>query len=334
MGAVTSLFVRKVVAALDDPALAADLLRGLDLEPDGPPDVDRMISAEAYYATLERIARTIPDATGFPLRVGASMRCDDYGAFGLAWKTAPTLRGSFQRGERYGRLLTSVALYELRPVTGGALFLLHRDGDRRLGLRLSNEATLASILSIVRQVVTQPVAPRAVYLRHTGPQEPVSHTEYFGVPVTYDAPHDGFLFADDDLDRANRLGDPAISQYLTIQLDAEMSRRAPESGFAEVLMRRISDRLSEGAPRAGDMAREMGMSERTLRRRLADDGTSYQDMLARARQRLAEGLLARSEHGLAEIAFLTGFSEQSAFSRAFKGWTGDTPATYRARHRA
>lgn len=333
MGAVTSLFVRKVVATLDDPVLAGDLLRALGLDPDDPTDVDRMVSAEAYYSTLEKIAHTIPDAAGFPLRVGASMRCDDYGAFGLAWKTAPTLRGSFLRAVRYGRLLTSVSLYELRSVTGGALFLMHRDGDRRLGLRLSNEATLASIMSIIRQVVSEPVLSRAIYVRHLAPQDTAAHRAYFGVPVTFDAPHDGFLFSDADLDRTNRLGDPAIAQYLSAQLDAEMERRAPQSGFADVMLRRMSDRLSEGAPRAGDIAREMGMSERTLRRRLADDGTSYQDMLAKARQQLAEGLLARSGHGLAEIAFLTGFSEQSAFTRAFKGWTGDTPAAFRARHK-
>ncbi len=334
MGSVTSVFIRKVVAALDDPALATDLLRALDLDPDGAPDVDRMVSASDYYTMLERIARGIPDATGFPLRVGASMRCDDYGAFGLAWKTAPTLRGSFLRAERYGRLLTSVALYELRPVADGALFLLHRDGERRLGLRLSNEATLASILSIIAQIVTTPVAPRAVFLRHQAPADVAAHTAYFGVEVTFGSAHDGFLFSDADLARPNRLGDPAISQYLSQQLDAQITQRAPDSGFGEVLLRRISDRLSDGAPRATDIAREMGMGERTLRRRLAEEGETYQDVLRRARQRLAEGLLLTSDHGLAEIAFLTGFSEQSAFTRAFKGWTGKTPAAYRVQHRS
>jgi hypothetical protein len=107
--------------------------------------------------------------TDLPVRTGASMRLDEYGALGLAFKAAKTLGASYSRVERYARLWTSVAEYELRPATGGTLFILHREGERRLGMRLSNEATLASAVSIARQVCPVPLAPVEVLVSHPAP---------------------------------------------------------------------------------------------------------------------------------------------------------------------
>ena len=100
MGAVTSLFVRKVVETAGDAVDQDALLLSVGLNPEDETDVVQSVSDRAYYDLLERIADLIGDATDFPLRVGATMNCDDYGAFGLAWKTAPTLRDSFARAER------------------------------------------------------------------------------------------------------------------------------------------------------------------------------------------------------------------------------------------
>jgi AraC-like DNA-binding protein len=82
------------------------------------------------------------------------------------------------------------------------------------------------------------------------------------------------------------------------------------------------------------VARRLGQSERTLQRRLGEEGLSFQKLVDDARRELAEGLLAKSHYSLAEVAFLTGFSEQSAFNRAFKRWMNQTPAAYRESHRA
>ena len=152
MSAITSLFVRKIVDAAGEAVDRVALLSSVGLDPNSDTDVNQMVSAGDYYQLLETIAKTTNDATDLPIRVGRSMRCDDYGAFGLAWKSAPTIRDSFLRAERYGRLLTSVAQYEVLEHNKGAYFVLHRKGERRLGMRLSNEATLASVASITREV--------------------------------------------------------------------------------------------------------------------------------------------------------------------------------------
>src|SRR6056297_3430137 len=225
MGYVTSLFARKVVAAAGGAVDGAALLRGAGVDPDGPWDPKAMLLDTVYYDLLERIA-TLIDATDLPLRTGASMRLDEYGALGLAFKAATTLGGSYARVERYARLWTSVVEYELRPDPRGTLFILHRAGERRLGLRLSNEATLASAVSIARQVSPVPVAPLEVLVRHPAPRSTASHADYFDCSVRFGADLDAILFSRETLAQPNVLGDEGISRYLISHLDAELSEIA------------------------------------------------------------------------------------------------------------
>ncbi|MEM6784015.1 MAG: AraC family transcriptional regulator ligand-binding domain-containing protein [Bacteroidota bacterium] len=147
-----SLFARKVVAAASDEVDRAALLRSVGLTQDAPPDPSYMLKAEAYYDFFERVAHADGSGVTLPLRAGASMRCNDYGALGLAMKSALTLGGTFERAARCVIVLTNVAQYEVERTSGEAFMHLHREGKRRLGLRLSNEATLASLTAIAREV--------------------------------------------------------------------------------------------------------------------------------------------------------------------------------------
>jgi len=333
MGAVTSLFVRKVVRVAGDAVDQVSLLRSIGLDPNSESNVAEMVSDVAYYDLLERIADLTGGAIELPLRVGGSMNCDDYGAFGLAWKTAPTLRASFARAERYWRLLTSVAEYEVRPCDSGAYFILHRVGDRRLGLRLSNEATLASVTSIIREISTGEFVPLEVHLKHPPPATTAAHEVYFGCPVTFESDLDAIRIPSDALAKANRLGDAGITRFLLNHLDEELKKLEASGTLQEMVHDAIAQSLSDGVPKMPDVARRLGLGERTLQRRLGEQGLSFQKLVDEARRELAEGFLLQSDYSLAEVAFLTGFSEQSAFNRAFKRWMSQTPTAYRESNR-
>lgn len=317
-----------MVAAAGDGVDAAELLHSVGLDPKGPWDPGGMIPADVYYNLLERIAKQT-DVTDLPLRVGESMRCDEYGALGLAWKAARDLGGSLSRVERYARLWTSVVRYELRPDPRGILYILHRPGERRLGLRLSNEATLVSTISLARQVSPEPVTPLEVLIGHAAPKSTKAHEEWFGCPVRFDAGLDALLLSPETLAQPNILGDEGISSYLISHLDAELSAIAHETTLVDQAKAAIAQALSEGAPKMADVARGLGLSARSFHRRLSEHGMSFQTLTEDTRRELAEGLLRDDSHSLAEIAFLTGFSEQSSFTRAFKRWVGRTPASYR-----
>lgn len=317
-----------MVAAAGSQVDADALLASVGLDAEGPWDPKAMLPADSYYDMLERIASQI-DVTDLPMRVGASMQLDEYGALGLAFKAATTLGGSLQRVERYARLWTSVVEYELRPDPRGTVFVLHRTGARRLGLRLSNEATLASAVSLARQVSPKTVAPLEVLVGHPAPRAIDAHEDWFGCPVRFDAGLDALLFAPETLAQPNILGDEGISRYLTSHLDAELSEIEYEATLVTQAKDAIAQALSEGVPKMADIARGLGLSARSFHRRLAEHGMSFQTLTEDTRRELAEGLLRDDDHSLAEIAFLTGFSEQSSFTRAFKRWMGTTPASYR-----
>jgi AraC-like DNA-binding protein len=325
---VTSLFAHKVVAAAGGGVDAAAILASVGIAPNDPWDTGQMVPAERYYDMLERIAEQI-DVTDLPVRTGASMRLDEYGALGLAFKAATTLGASYARVERYARLWTSVVEYELRPSTGGTLFILHRAGERRLGMRLSNEATLASAVSIARQVCPVALAPVEVLVSHPAPRSIAAHEEWFGCPVRFGADLDAILYAEETLARPNILADEGISKYLTAHLDAELSEITREPAIVTQARAAIAQALSEGAPKMAEIARGLGLSARSFHRRLSEHGMNFQALTEQTRRDLAEGLLKDESQSLAEIAFLTGFSEQSAFTRAFKRWVGATPAAYR-----
>ncbi|SDH91770.1 AraC family transcriptional regulator [Lutimaribacter saemankumensis] len=328
MGYVTSLFARKMVAAVGAAIDPKEALAGVGIDHDAPWDPKVMIAAEDYYDLLEKMARTI-DMTDLPVHVGASMRCDDYGALGLAWKAAPNLMASCSRIERYARIWTGVVTYELRPDPRGVLFVLHRPGERRLGMRLSNEATLASAVSISRQVCPVPFSPIEVFVQHKEPRSKAFHEAWFGCPVTFDAKLDAVLISHEAMTRPNILGDEGISRYLISHLDeelAEVPTSPPIVGQAKDL---IARGLSEGTPRMADIAKGLGLSVRSFHRRLSEHGLTFQALTEQTRRELAEGLLRDERYSLAEVAFLTGFSEQSSFTRAFKRWIGTTPAIYR-----
>lgn len=328
MGYITSLFARRMVAAAGDAIDGAALLRGSGIDPDSPWDPKVMIPDGTYYDLLERIAAEV-DVTDLPVRAGASMRLDEYGALGLAFKAATTLGASYARVERYARLWTSVVEYELRPDPRGTLFILHRPGERRLGMRLSNEATLASAVSIARQVSPTPVTPLQVLIRHPAPISVAAHEEWFGCPVRFGADNDAILFARETLAQSNILGDEGISRYLVSHLETELSEIVDEAPLVSRTKDAIAQALSEGAPKMTDIARGLGLSARSFHRRLSEHGMSFQTLTEETRRDLAEGLLRDERHSLAEIAFLTGFAEQSSFTRAFKRWVGMTPASYR-----
>ena len=310
----------------------ADALLGtVGLERDGDVDPSFMIPADGYYTLFERAAAADPAATTLPLRVGASMRADDYGPFGFAWKSAPTLRGSFERASRYALVLTSVALYEVEESFDGAYMHLHREGERRLGMRLSNEATLASIMTISGEVASQPFRPEAVYLKHRAPVHTEGHEAFFGCPVQFESDRDALLVSRRTLATPNKLGDPSIAEFFDTHLEAEVGRLADTVPLERLVIDRVSPALSAGVPALSEVAKELGMSGRTLQRRLAEDGLTFQSVVDSARRRLALRLLRqRAEVTLTEVAFMTGFSDQSAFTRAFRRWTGQTPGAFRA----
>ncbi|MCB9592650.1 MAG: AraC family transcriptional regulator [Sandaracinaceae bacterium] len=325
MRGVTAQIAIRFAEAATDPGARDDLLARAGVTPstERATALRQSVGVEAYYDLLERAAEE--DDHALPFRYAASVRPEDFGAMGLAFKTASTLREALERLVRYVLVISDSLTYELAE--DGRLVMRGRPRHRR-GARLANEGALAAVASLLRQVTDSRVPLVEVTFRHPGPRSTREHRAFFGCPVRFGAPDDALRFDARTLASPTRLADEGLSAYLLAQLEDLRDRQAEPSLEARV-QRAVADGLCDGPPSREAIARRLGMSERTLHRRLAEGGLSFRAVADRARREVAESLLNDAAHSLAEVAFLTGFSEQSAFSRAFKRWSGQTPLAFR-----
>lgn len=329
MAQITSLYVYKVIRQASPGVETRDLIAKLGLDPDDPVDPSHLISSQDYYDFFAALVDRDPDGLALPWRVGASMRIDDYGAFGLAWKSAPSLRGSFFRSERYGRVLGSAESYALEQTADGLFFCLEKAGDGRPGMLLSNEASLSAVDVICREATTADFKPLTIYLKHS-PRGPVSaYEDHFGCLVHFETGRDALQVSAEQIDAPNKLGDETIATFFDRHLEKELGLLIRDEGLEQRVRRAIAEQLSEGVPTLTDIGSQLGIGTRTLQRRLSEQGHSFQSVVDSARMDMARRLLRETGYSIAEIAFLTGFSEQSGFTRAFKRWAGQTPRSYR-----
>lgn len=331
MSQITSLYVYKVVGHASQGVRTKDLVENLGLSPDGPVDPAQLVASSDYYHFFAELAKRDPDGLLLPLRIGAAMRSDDYGAFGLAWKSAPNLLGSYVRSERYGHVLGSAETYCLEKTTDGLFFSLEKVGDGSPGMLLSNEASLSAVDTISKEVSTAPFRPLAVFFKHAPRGDTAVYETHFGCPVNFESGRDALLVSEDSLNAPNKLGDASIARFFDRHLEQQLASRLTDDDLEREVRRAIANVLSEGVPRLSLIASELNLGTRTLQRRLSEQGHSFQGVVDRARKELAQRLLRETDYSLAEIAFLTGFAEQSGFTRAFKRWADQTPRSYRLR---
>ena len=322
MGWIPVVFAQKAIR-LCGPAESAAFKDLLQQAPE-----QRMRDGD-FFDLLEHIARTVSDGRSVPLRVGASMRCDDYGAFGLSFKSAPDLRGSYRRVERYGRVVTTISNFRLVNGEETSLFEVIPALPDRPGVRLTNELALSAAVALSREVSQQGFELRAVHLSQAEPDVLEPFEEHFRCPIRFGSTRDALEVANHQLHAPNRLGDDAISRFLDAHLDGALKEVTGTGMIVRQLKAEISSALSEGIPKLETLAPRLAVSPRTLQRRLAEDGMNFQGLVKDVQYALARKLLQASECRLSEVAFLTGFSDQSSFGRAFKRWSGHSPRAFR-----
>ncbi len=327
MRAVPGAVIRRIAEVSSGPESRDQLLKSVGLSPHADPIGRRheIVEEDAYYDILERA--TAEEDFALPFRYAGTVEVDDFGALGLAFKTASSVREALLRMVRYILVLSDTVEYELRDVADGGAFVLNRPSHRR-GARLANECALAADISLLRQITGTKMTPIAVSFRHRQPKSTKHHRAFFGCPVRFDDRVNALHLSNENLQTRTRLADEGLSAFILATLD-EMKRAKTERTLPAQVHRAVTDSLPDGGHNKPQIARRLGMSERTLHRRLAEHGETFQAIASRARREAAESLLANGASSLAEVAFLTGFSDQSAFTRAFKTWTGQTPRKFR-----
>lgn len=333
MSVVSSIYAKKQIESADLIANKRALRDIVGLTPERLADPTAMVPIEDYFLLLETIAESeFPDLR-FHMKTCQSMRCDEFGLFGFAFKSAPTLRHGFRRIWRYITLHNQVSLFSAEDLGNDFCWSMQAPAVNRLGSHLSNEAAMATTLTLCRETTHPDLRPKKVQFAHERAGSIDAVVAHFGQVPEFGAPADAMVFDREQVDQPCNVGDEAIWNYMLSHLDQSLaSTQAQDKGFEEEVIEEIAKLLSGGVPQLSEVSQNLGLSIRTLQRRLNDRGKTFQVLVDEARQKLALNLVATSVYSLAEVAFLTGFSEQSAFSRAFKRWSGETPRSYRIAH--
>ena len=136
----------------------------------------------------------------------------------------------------------------------------------------------------------------------------------------------------DDLDLPFAGHNPELLAILEPALATSLGEIEAQSSLPEQVKILIKRRIASGKPEISEVARELGMSERTLQRRITEQGSNYRALIEQARQELGRDLLSDKRNGIEEIAFLLGFEDTGSFYRVFRTWEGVTPAQWRGMH--
>lgn len=265
---------------------------------------------------------------GWGLTMAQCWHPGNLGVLGHAWLASSTLRTGLTRLTRYWRIVTTRAEIWIDDTPRGLRFSYALPPAHPLVESVFPDSVLSLVLEMCRVNSGERILPLQVSLRRSRPQNPAPWIDFFGCAVAFDAVENSLTFATADVDRvlptANRPLAGVFDSMLTEQL-ARLSRDDVVSRCkAEFL-----EQLSSGEPSADDIAQRLHMSSRTLQRKLAEADTTYLKLVDDTRRDMALRYIGDRGKSVSDITFLLGFSSQSAFSRAFKRWTGISPTEYR-----
>ncbi|MES1043829.1 AraC family transcriptional regulator [Bacillus obstructivus] len=191
--------------------------------------------------------------------------------------------------------------------------------------------TLAFLLELGRRGTGQPIVAKHVEFSHEMGNVQILE-EYFGCQIRVGANCNRLTLHRRDLDRPFVSYNAELLEILTPVLDQSLDEQKNKYSTAEKAKWMIKRSLTGGHTDIQTIASELGMSNRTLQRRLADEGTNFKQLLTQARHELAREYLADPLLDIKEVAFLVGYEDQNSFYRAFRHWEGDTPLHWRAEH--
>lgn len=307
---------------------AAALLRQARLAANLHVSPETWLTTAQYFALWRAVESLSPDpAIGLQMVVQTENAAHPPAT--MAAFFARDFRDGLQRLARFKHLCTpeSLTISETGGESRIAAFWPHAQGPEPASLA---DVTLAAILELGRRGTGLPLRPLRVEMtRSTPPGD--QHQAYFAAPISWHCAECALVFAREDLDRPFAGHNPDMLALLEPALAASLEEIAAQSSTADQTRILIRRRMASGKPDIAEIAAELGLSERTLQRRITEDGTSYRSLLDEERREMGRQLLARSGHGIDEIAFLLGFQDTSSFYRAFRSWEGVTPAQWRQR---
>jgi AraC-like DNA-binding protein len=312
-------------------------LRGIDPAPlykEAGLDPENLDDPRARHQANEAIlpwwlASKLLDDPAFGLSIAKVWQPSDFHALGCAFLASTTLRDALNRLIRYNATVYSMIGYSIAEHDDRAVLSYSKQHGELDEPAILEDTRWVVVLDGCRRIYGDDLNPLEVSFWHGEPKSGLEEfLAYFRCPLRFDEPVARMIFPVEILDRPL----PAANRDLALTLDHSLSSYLAKLQDNDILSRTrtaISNNLPSGNATIQAVAATLHMSPRNLQRKLSAEDTTYRKLVDTVRKELAESYLTQDSFTIAEIGYLTGFSSQAAFTRAFKRWTGLTPQDFR-----
>lgn len=291
-----------------------------------------LIPLHHFVEFLEDAAAATGDEA-FGAKLGAYLKPADIGPMGILFSVSPTCHIALQRIARLANSLQGATNSGVME-EDGTLIWSYALTDRSIWPRRQDaEYSMAATCELVRSCFRANLNPLEVHFEHERPAKIEPLKRIFRAPILFSQSSNRLVYDAEEADRVYRGEDKFLVATLERHIADLISEMKPEDGLSEKVTFLIQLYLGRRPVTTTFLAQELGMSLRTLQRRLDDEGTSVRALMRKHRSELAAGLLERPDTRAANVALALGYADGAAFSRAFKDWTGQSPRDARLRRR-
>jgi AraC-like DNA-binding protein len=293
-------------------------------------DPDARVPASLLLALWQYLPTRFADES-FGLWLAEKLDAPPLGLASWLISTSPTLGEGFARALRYQRLLHDEAQSALELTEREAVYRHQIGAPPFRAPAPAIEFGFVAFLQLAARMTGARLLPKRVRLKHAAPRDPARHYAWFGPQLEFSAREDELVLARDDLERKALVTDATLSRIVQAHADAALARLPTTCDLRARVRAQIRELLADGTPTMATLCARLGLSRRTLQRHLEALGTSFAAELDDTRRELALDYLADARVSVQDTAFSLGFSDVTAFCRAFQRWTGQTPHKFRRR---
>jgi AraC-like DNA-binding protein len=304
------------------------LLRTVGLDRDAIDDPALRIPYADMMMLSEHAARMTKDAA-FGLHVGERVKMQEYGIVGRSVVTSATLGEGLRSLVRYLPIWTNVGMFRLDLEGSMAHFQWHYSHRSLPEPRHDCEMSMATVMGLSRLSRGARWTPREVWFQHAKPRDTSEHTRIFRAPVRFGMPANALLLDRESLDTPLKTAHRIPHRAITEAAEHLLPKAWGEASFSQGVLSFIRQNMDGGAFDLEAAARELGISRRTLQRKLSQEARSYRQLVEQARRELSQYLLLDARATATATAYALGYSEPSVFQRAFHKWHGKPPGQYR-----
>lgn len=275
--------------------------------------------------------RVLEDATGdacIGLHLAENMPLYKGQVLQYLFLSSPTFGDGLKRTLNYQRLLSDASQARVGVEGDLAFILVDTASDQVTGIRHVSESMVAALIRFFRYVTDDAFQPSKVHLSHNEPDSTGEYERIYQCSVAFNQPEARIYFDRSLLDLPSSHAEPELL-HLHEKLASEHVAKLERQDVVSRVYKVFGEVLETGQVNLDNVAERLEIKPRTLRTRLTEAGTNFNQLLADYRCNLAKHLLSDTSESIDEIVYLTGFSEPSTFYRAFKRWTGQTPVAYR-----